>query len=158
MASLNTEVGVPIFALSVLRVVGCYTSNIAICYLDVSLPCGKNTTVKPLINVLRLINVPSYDRTGYEHGPILWAPMAHGPNAPIGAHEPNGPHGLGPHGPMGPIGQHGAPCAQWACKTQLNHKFNPNSRILIRAPFSASYSTIWDDICGKFDGIATRSQ
>ena len=24
--------------------------------------------------------------------------------------------------------------------------------------FSDSYSTIWDDLCGKFEGIATRSQ
>ena len=30
----------------------------------------------------------------------------------------------------------------------------PNSRIIIRA----SFPTIWDDFCGKFDGIAARSQ
>ena len=37
-------------------------------------------------------------------------------------------------------------------------KFHPNSRMLIRAKFSASYPTILDDFCSKFDGIATRSQ
>ena len=37
-------------------------------------------------------------------------------------------------------------------------KNRPNSRILIRASFPASYPTILDDLCGKFDGTATRSQ
>ena len=40
---------------------------------------------------------------------------------------------------------------------RITHKYQ-NSRILIRASFSASYPTILDDLCGKLDGIAARSQ
>ena len=36
-----------------------------------------------------------------------------------------------------------------------NHK---NARFASLEPFFVSYSTIWDDLCGKFEGIATRSQ
>ena len=54
------------------------------------------------------------------------------------------------------------------CRRTLGHKEVAKHNEIIQdhkntsfdslKPFPDSYSTIWDDLCGKFEGIATHSQ